>query len=373
MTDFQDLLSSPQFMMGLGLLANRGNFSGGLLGAQFANQQQLMAQKKAQQEARNQFLQGLAPEQQAYAQAFPNQFGQAYGNQMFAAPKDRKVIQGADGFNYYQDTGERVLPGVTKAPSLPTGMRMGANGPEWIPGYLEGKARTAPRTNVNVNSGATVPEYNKLPAGFVYKRDASGQIEIDGSGVPTAVPIKGGPSSPEQIKQEMDAKGEISPKDKKAAAQKRVTDALLEVSGLYNDLNKMGGAINVDNPTMENVWASIKASDAGQAVQRFVGTDEQSFRNQINQVRPTLINYIRQASEMGAKGMDSEKELEFFLQAVSDPKRDIQSNMAALKVLDDAYGLGVTEFKVDDSLVNKLKFEAKKSASQGEIKFLGFK
>jgi hypothetical protein len=114
MTDFQDLLSSPQFMMGLGLLANRGNFSGGLLGAQFANQQQLMAQKKAQQEARNQFLQGLAPEQQAYAQAFPNQFGQAYGNQMFAAPKDRKVIQGADGFNYYQDTGERVLPGVKR-------------------------------------------------------------------------------------------------------------------------------------------------------------------------------------------------------------------------------------------------------------------
>jgi hypothetical protein len=114
MTDFQDLLSSPQFMMGLGLLANRGNFSGGLLGAQFANQQQLMAQKKAQQEARNQFLQGLAPEQQAYAQAFPNQFGQAYGNQMFAAPKDRKVIQGADGFNYQYLLGQGVSPQVAQ-------------------------------------------------------------------------------------------------------------------------------------------------------------------------------------------------------------------------------------------------------------------
>jgi len=157
MADFDSLISSPQFMMGLGLLANRGNFNGGLLGAQFANQQQQLAQQKAQQEARNTFLQGLPPEQQAYAQAYPNQFGQAYGNQMFAAPKDRKVIQGADGFNYYLDTGERVLPGVTKAPSLPTGMRQDQDG-SWAydPAYLQGQQalKKAGATNItNVLGG----------------------------------------------------------------------------------------------------------------------------------------------------------------------------------------------------------------------------
>ncbi|WP_420013338.1 hypothetical protein [Tateyamaria sp.] len=30
---------------------------------------------------------------------------------------DRAIIEGADGFKYYQDTGERVLPGVTQAPA----------------------------------------------------------------------------------------------------------------------------------------------------------------------------------------------------------------------------------------------------------------
>lgn len=30
--------------------------------------------------------------------------------------KDRKIVQGADGFKYYADTGERVLPGVAKSP-----------------------------------------------------------------------------------------------------------------------------------------------------------------------------------------------------------------------------------------------------------------
>ena len=30
--------------------------------------------------------------------------------------KDRKIVKAADGFNYYEDTGERVLPGVQAKP-----------------------------------------------------------------------------------------------------------------------------------------------------------------------------------------------------------------------------------------------------------------
>jgi len=33
--------------------------------------------------------------------------------------KDRKIVQGADGFNYYADTGERVLPDVKAKPEKP--------------------------------------------------------------------------------------------------------------------------------------------------------------------------------------------------------------------------------------------------------------
>ena len=43
---------------------------------------------------------------------------------------------------------------------------------------------------------------------------------------------------------------------------------------------------------------------------------------------------------MGAKGMDSEKELAFYLQAVSDEKADIDSAMAALMLISETYGLG---------------------------------
>ena len=55
---------------------------------------------------------------------------------------------------------------------------------------------------------------------------------------------------------------------------------------------------------------------------------------------PLLINEIRQASKMGARGLDSVKELEFYLQAATDEKQDLQSNLDAIKILDMAYGLG---------------------------------
>jgi hypothetical protein len=53
---------------------------------------------------------------------------------------------------------------------------------------------------INNNAQPSVPEYNKLPAGYVYKRDANGQILIDDSGIPMAAPIAGGPAALEAEK-----------------------------------------------------------------------------------------------------------------------------------------------------------------------------
>jgi hypothetical protein len=55
---------------------------------------------------------------------------------------------------------------------------------------------------------------------------------------------------------------------------------------------------------------------------------------------------------MGARGLDSNKELEFYIQAATDPARDIQANRAALQVLENAYGLssrvkGVSKAQID--------------------------
>lgn len=138
---------------------------------------------------------------------------------------------------------------------------------------------------------------------------------------------------------EVAGKGLITPIQKKQEAQQKVSDVLDTLRGHYKKLDNQGAIVNVEKGVTSNVIARIKASGAGQLTGKAVGTEEQSIRNKINQIRPLLINHIRQASEMGARGLDSEKELEFYLQAATDPSLDIQMNLAALKVLENAYGM----------------------------------
>lgn len=59
---------------------------------------------------------------------------------------------------------------AAKPDSLPSGMRMGPNGPEWIPGYLEAqeRLRAAGRTSVTTNVGGSGENpYANLPDGTI--------------------------------------------------------------------------------------------------------------------------------------------------------------------------------------------------------------
>lgn len=129
--------------------------------------------------------------------------------------------------------------------------------------------------------------------------------------------------------------------EEKKGARGRVTTNLKRLSSLYSTLRDEGGIVDTSKSGLANVPKRVASSPFGQAVGKAFGTKEQSLRNQINQIRPLLMNDIRQATEMGAKGLDSEKELEFYLQAATDPSQDIQTNLSALEVLDGAYGLGL--------------------------------
>ena len=149
---------------------------------------------------------------------------------------------------------------------------------------------------------------------------------------------------------------------KRDEGQRRVSSSLEALSGYYDELSKAGAAIDTEKGGTSNVYARVRASGAGQLVGGALGTEAQSIRNQINQVRPLLLNDIRQATAMGARGLDSNKELEFYLQAATDPARDIQANKAALQVLENAYGLSVGIKGAEESAVKSLATEFSESA-----------
>jgi hypothetical protein len=81
--------------------------------AQFDAQDQraLQAQKEAERQAMMaEFAKTLTPEQQTLFGMAPDAVIEGMTKQAFSGPQERKIIKGADGFNYYADTQERVLP-----------------------------------------------------------------------------------------------------------------------------------------------------------------------------------------------------------------------------------------------------------------------
>ena len=152
---------------------------------------------------------------------------------------------------------------------------------------------------------------------------------------------------------------------KKDEAKQRVSVNLKALDDYYADLSKIGAAVDTTKSTGANASARIRATAAGQLLGGAVGSQEQTLRDNIKQMQPLLLQEIRQATAMGARGMDSNKELEFYLQAATDPKRSIQSNKAAMQVLENAYGLSSRIKGVDDSAVNSLKGEFRGATPAG--------
>ncbi len=157
----------------------------------------------------------------------------------------------------------------------------------------------------------------------------------------------------------IEGQGKITPAEKKYNAKSGVSDQLDTLTEHYLTLQDSGGIVDTSKDAGGNISARIRSSGVGQFIEGAVGSEDQSTRNKIDSLRPLLINNIRQASEMGARGLDSEKELAFYLQAVTDTSRDVQSNLAAIEVLRKAYGLGGGHVKIPPRIMAELKAEAK--------------
>jgi hypothetical protein len=165
------------------------------------------------------------------------------------------------------------------------------------------------------------------------------------------------------------ARGDISPQEKKQGARAGVTGKLATMAQRYIQLNNMGAMVNVDRGTVANIIARTRATKIGQAVEGMIGTDAQSLRNAIQSMKPLLLQDIRQSTDMGARGLDSEKELEFYLKAATDETFDIQANIAAIVVLDEAYGDGQAAEELrnlaDQSVVKRIRTQGQNILAGG--------
>jgi hypothetical protein len=110
-----------------------------------------------------------------------------------------------------------------------------------------------------------------------------------------------------------------------------------QVGDSYARLDQLGKAVSAGEFNPLNY---VFATEVGQTMARAFGEQGQPLREQINTMAPNIINVIRQSTQMGSKGMDSNAEREFYIKAMGDPKLPIEANIKALDVLDKVYGNG---------------------------------
>ena len=117
-----------------------------------------------------------------------------------------------------------------------------------------------------------------------------------------------------------------------------VSQTLGNLASAVKSLDDMNAIVNPDKPATLNIPARLASTQVGQMAAGTVGTEPQNIRDQINMIKPSLISAIREATGMSAKAMDSNTELQFYLQQVGDETKSIYANLAAIDALDRQYG-----------------------------------
>jgi|TARA_R110000796_G_scaffold251934_1_gene384528 hypothetical protein len=121
-------------------------------------------------------------------------------------------------------------------------------------------------------------------------------------------------------------------------ARESMGGQLAELGNYFMAQFNEGAGISITQSGPENILNYARASVP--MFDQAAGTRAGQIFSKIDAVRPTIINEIRQASEMGVRGMDTKAEMDFYLQAMGATNRDVGANMGALIMLNNAYGLG---------------------------------
>lgn len=137
----------------------------------------------------------------------------------------------------------------------------------------------------------------------------------------------------------------------KSEAKDQLTATVEQLKGKYDTLLKEGGIVSTQAGGLQNIGARLSSSGLGRAVGGAVGTKTQEQRQAIEQTRPLLLNLIKNATGMSAQQMNSNAEMQLYLNAATNPDLSYEANMEALKNLDRLFGLGTAADKIEKSVV----------------------
>ena len=150
--------------------------------------------------------------------------------------------------------------------------------------------------------------------------------------------------------------------EKGAETVGKVTSTLFDK---YRELDKLKAIPSTARGALSNIqsYGAAVVPQAGRAL----GTKEQALRDSIMQIRPLLLQGIKEATGMSAQQMNSNVELQLYLAAATDPTISLQSNIDALNNLSQLFGTGeVFALPSQDADLTKLFNDADQIISGGQ-------
>jgi hypothetical protein len=145
--------------------------------------------------------------------------------------------------------------------------------------------------------------------------------------------------------------------EKKQEARESVSGTLSELADIYTKLDKEDAIVNSSKGVFSNALARVSSTKAGQIFGQTLGTKPQALRDRIAQIKPLLLTDMMQAAGLKSTQLNSNRELEFYLEATTDISRELGANLAALNRLDKRFGSGRGIVKADPRIEAQLEAE----------------
>lgn len=125
--------------------------------------------------------------------------------------------------------------------------------------------------------------------------------------------------------------------EKLAEGQAALGDTLSTAKTLIADLAKMGGITSTSKGPLANLITSAQTGTIGQAVGRAVGTEAQAKRDELKSIRLQLLNAVKEATGMSAQQLNSNVELQTYLNSLGSEGMTREANEAILDNLSRRY------------------------------------
>ena len=147
----------------------------------------------------------------------------------------------------------------------------------------------------------------------------------------------------------------VSPQAEKQKGMDQVSYISERMKELYNKLDETGGIINPEKGSFHNLKARFRSGTySGQVVGKALGTKEQSYRREIDNLRNQAKTAIMQASGLSSKAFDSNVEAKSLLDSLGSPDQDIDSSLNAVKAFVDRYGNKQYKYVSPDTEKNRI-------------------